>query len=229
MLAGLRDADLWSMRDPFLDSGIEALRGSRFVEAAATLTRAATANPKSGPAQLLLAEAYRAAGLPGAAEVAYRAAIERDPDLPAAWNGLGSCLAGRGRTDEARLAFLRALQIDPALAPARNNLGALLLSTGDDVGAESALRSALAIDPAGGRPDAAPASSPPRRPALPAASARGRASAPERRAASRRAGRRTASISAPRGGAAEDRPCRPWGSRSPHPPGSSRRPSAASA
>ncbi|HEX9426536.1 MAG TPA: tetratricopeptide repeat protein, partial [Candidatus Polarisedimenticolia bacterium] len=148
MLSGLRDADLWSLRDPFLDSGIEALRGSRFVEAAATLTRAATANPKSGTAQLLLAEAYRAAGLPGAAEVAYRAAIERDPDLPAAWNGLGSCLAGRGRTDEARLAFLRALQIDPALAPARNNLGALLLSTGDDVGAESALRSALAIDPA---------------------------------------------------------------------------------
>jgi spermidine synthase len=146
-LQGLRDADLWTLGDPFLAAGLEDLRSGRYAEAAAALARAAASQPESGNASLLLAEAYRGAGLASAACLAYREAAARDPSLAPAWNGLGRCFASVGRPDEAGNAFTRALALDGHLASARNNLGAILLESGRTEEAERAFRAAVESDP----------------------------------------------------------------------------------
>jgi spermidine synthase len=145
--ASLRDADLWSLRDPYLAAGLDALRGGRPVEAIRALVEAVRRDPASGTAHFLLAEAYRAAGLAGPAEVALRQAVRVDPGLAPAWNALGRVLSARGDDGEARAAFESALGADPRLAIARANLGALLLGSGDRRGAEVACRAALDLDP----------------------------------------------------------------------------------
>jgi spermidine synthase/tetratricopeptide (TPR) repeat protein len=150
ILAGLRDADLWALTDPFLAAGADALRRDAPLEALPALQRAAADNPRSAAAQLLLAAAYRSSGLERAARVALQAALGIDPGLAPAWNLLGRALADVGRSAEARRAFEEAARHarEPGLgAAARNNLGALLVEAGDTAGAERLFREALALDP----------------------------------------------------------------------------------
>jgi spermidine synthase len=150
MLESLRDADLLALTDPFLAVGIDHLRAGRFVEAIEALRRAASEAPDSGSAQILLAEAYRGAGLAAAAGVVLKAALSHDPGFAPAWNALGRHLAALGRTEEARAAFRQAVERQargPGAASARNNLGAMLLRKGDLEGAERLLRQALLADP----------------------------------------------------------------------------------
>ncbi|HYS78836.1 MAG TPA: tetratricopeptide repeat protein, partial [Candidatus Dormibacteraeota bacterium] len=145
--AGLTDADLWSLSDPYLAAGLEALRAGLLADAVSALSQAAAHNTESGTAHYLLGEAYRAAGLEDAAAVAYREAARRDPGLAGAWNALGRYLAARKRSEEAAAAFERALLADARLASARNNLGALRLQSGDATGAERLFLEALQADP----------------------------------------------------------------------------------
>ncbi|OLC54741.1 MAG: hypothetical protein AUH92_03410, partial [Acidobacteria bacterium 13_1_40CM_4_69_4] len=145
--AGLRDADLWSLGDPYLAAGLDSLRAGLLAEAIKALSRAAARNTESGTPQYLLGEAYRAAGLDDAAAVAYREAVRRDPRLAGAWNALGRYLAAHGRADEAAAAFEESLQVDPRLASARNNLGALRLQSGAAREAERLFLQALHDDP----------------------------------------------------------------------------------
>jgi len=143
----LQEADLLALREPHLAAGLEALRGGRFTEAAATLATAAAASPGSATTHFLLGQAYRGAGLTAPAEVAFREAVARDPGLAAAWNALGLCLADDGRLEEARQAFETALLAAPGFGQARSNLGAVLLRTGDREGAERELLDATRDDP----------------------------------------------------------------------------------
>jgi spermidine synthase len=143
----LKDADLWSLGDPYLAAGLESLRAGLVTDAIATLSVAGAHNPESGTAHYLLGEAYRASGLDDAAGVAYQEAVRRDPALAPAWNALGRCLAARGEAARAAAAFDRALQIDPRLAAARNNLGALRMQSGHMEAAERLFAEALRDDP----------------------------------------------------------------------------------
>ena len=145
--ASLKDADLWSLSDPYLAAGLEALRAGLLADAVSALSQAAAHNTESGTAHYILGEAYRAAGLDDAAAVAYREATRRDPGLAGAWNALGRYLAARGRTEEAAATFEKALRADPHLAPARSNLGALRLQSGDAAEAERLFLEALKADP----------------------------------------------------------------------------------
>ena len=147
IVSGLKDADLWSLGDPYLAAGIAALRAGLLAESVTALSQAAATNPESGTAHYLLGEAYRASGLADAATVAYAEAVRRDPDLAPAWNALGRSLLLRGEIEKASAAFQRALTIDPGLAEARNNLGALHLRAGDLEEAERSFRRALEDNP----------------------------------------------------------------------------------
>jgi spermidine synthase len=144
----LKDADLWSLGDPYLAAGLAALRAGLVADAIAALSVAGGRNPESGTAHYLLGEAYRAAGLEDAAGVAYREAVRRDPSLSPAWNAFGRHLAARGDAGRAAAAFEKALEIDPRLAVARNNLGTLRLQSGDPAEAERLFTEALRDDPA---------------------------------------------------------------------------------
>ena len=143
----LKDADLWSLGDPYLAAGLASLRAGLAAEAIAALSAAGARNPESGTAPYLLGEAYRTLGLEDAAGLAFREAVRRDPSLSPAWNAFGRDLAGRGDAGRAAAAFEKALAIDPRLAAARNNLGALRLQSGDLAEAESLFLGALRDDP----------------------------------------------------------------------------------
>jgi len=145
--AGLKEADLWSLTDPWLAAGIAALRGGLLPEAIEALSRATAANPQSGTSSYLLGESYRAAGLADAAAVAYAESVRRDPELAPAWNALGRSFLERGETEKGEAAFERALGLDPALAEARNNLGTVRLQKGRTDEAEALFRRALEDDP----------------------------------------------------------------------------------
>jgi len=143
----LKDADLWSLEDPYLAAGLAALRAGLIKDAITSLSAAGAHNPESGTAHYLLGEAYRAAGLGDAAGLAWQEAVRRDPALAPAWNSLGRLRAALGQTPQAAAAFAKALAIDPRLAAARNNLGALRLDAGDLDEAEGLLEQALRDDP----------------------------------------------------------------------------------
>ncbi len=147
IVTSLKDADLWSLGDPYLAAGIEALRANRATEAIEALSVAGGRNPESGTAPYLLGEAYRILGLEDAAGVAFQEALRRDPSLSPAWNAFGRHLAARGDAGRAATAFEKALAIDPHLAAARNNLGALRLQSGDLAEAERLFMGALGDDP----------------------------------------------------------------------------------
>ncbi len=147
ILEGLEESDLGALADPFMAAGLDALRAGRFVEAIPALQRAATQNPDSGAAGLLLGEAYRASGLAEAAAVVLRETVAMRPNLAAAWNALGRSLWTLGRAGEARAAFEEAIRRGGPFAAARNNLGIVLLESGDPIAARRAFESALVDDP----------------------------------------------------------------------------------
>ncbi|MEE9293051.1 MAG: fused MFS/spermidine synthase, partial [Acidobacteriota bacterium] len=147
ILEGLDSADIESLTDPYMAAGLEALRAGLYPEAIGLLNHAASRNPGSGTARLLLGESYRAAGLLNAAIVAFNGAVEVRPNLAPAWNALGRTLWTLGRAGQAREAFDEALRRDPDFAAARNNLGSVLLASDDSIGARREFEAALADDP----------------------------------------------------------------------------------
>lgn len=144
---GLREADLLALREPALAAGLEQLRAGRPAEAVPALVRAAAASPESPNTHLVLGDAYRAAGLLAAAEVAYRRALELDTNLAPAWSGLGSCRLAADDAEGARTALEAAVRLAPEDAIARSNLGTASLRLGDLSAAEMAFREAARIAP----------------------------------------------------------------------------------
>ena len=80
-----------------------------------------------------------------AALPAWKALVERRPDLALAQFGLGNALAAGGESREAARAFRRAAEAEPEFAAAWLNLGLLLRSLGETAEAEAALRQAASI------------------------------------------------------------------------------------
>jgi tetratricopeptide (TPR) repeat protein len=84
------------------------------------------------------------------AELAYRTAIELEPEFAWPWNNLGRLLADKlERHDEAEGAYRKAIELDPLFALLWVNLGAFLtinLNRHDE--AELAYRKAIELDPA---------------------------------------------------------------------------------
>jgi len=81
------------------------------------------------------------------AEVAFEHALEIEPTLPEALNGMGVALRLEGRTGEARARWEAALFADADAAEARSNLGEALAADGRDAEALAAFEDALRIDP----------------------------------------------------------------------------------
>ena len=82
----------------------------------------------------------RAAGL-------FSLALEYEPKMALARNGLGLVAMARGDTEAAEQQFKTALSLDEELAEAHLNLGYILLDRGDMEEAHTHFRQALAIDP----------------------------------------------------------------------------------
>jgi Flp pilus assembly protein TadD len=74
-------------------------------------------------------------------------AIDLDPALWRAWNGLGRVRDARKDYVAARYAYRQAIDIDPKNALLHNNLGFSLLASGNPAYAETSLRRALELDP----------------------------------------------------------------------------------
>ncbi|HET7826237.1 MAG TPA: tetratricopeptide repeat protein, partial [Anaeromyxobacter sp.] len=81
------------------------------------------------------------------AEIAFAHALEFDPDLPEALNGLGIVARTREDLDGALRRFERAVRIDPDFAEGHANLGEAMLAKGRLDAAAHALERALGIDP----------------------------------------------------------------------------------
>jgi tetratricopeptide (TPR) repeat protein len=96
-----------------------------------------------------LARGYRHLGEGDAerAEVAFEHALEFDPDLVEALNGLGIVARSREDLAGARRRFERAVRLDPDFAEGHANLGETLLALDRPAAALAELRAALRIDP----------------------------------------------------------------------------------
>jgi tetratricopeptide (TPR) repeat protein len=88
-----------------------------------------------------------AQGRPAEAGIAYRRAIELQPDYAEAHNNLGNVFRACGDGDAAVAAYRRALESSPARAEIHNNLGIVLADQGRHAEAEDAYRQALALQP----------------------------------------------------------------------------------
>lgn len=83
----------------------------------------------------------------GAAEFAYRKALEIEPSFADALNGLGTLLVQSGRAADAVPMFERALQSDPHLHEARLNLGIAYQQSGQRQKAADTYRQLLVTVP----------------------------------------------------------------------------------
>jgi tetratricopeptide (TPR) repeat protein len=91
--------------------------------------------------------AFLAGGEAERAEVAFAHALEFDPELPEALNGLGVVARSRAELARARERFERAVRIDPGFAEGHANLGEVLLAEGREKAGEAELERALELDP----------------------------------------------------------------------------------
>jgi tetratricopeptide (TPR) repeat protein len=104
-------------------------------------------HPRSAE-QLRRGYAYVAGGDLERAEVAFSHALEFDPDLVEARNGLGVVARSRGDLETALRHFGDAVALDGSFSEGHANRGEALLAAGDDLAAaERALREALALNP----------------------------------------------------------------------------------
>ena len=77
----------------------------------------------------------------------YREAVIIDPELPAAYYGLGRALIGKGKTTEALAAYRTALELDPHYADAQFQLGFTLAMEGRLEEAVAAYHRLIELDP----------------------------------------------------------------------------------
>jgi len=75
----------------------------------------------------------------------YREAIELDPELPIAWNGLSMALSRTGALDEAIEAAQRLVELEPDDALSHTNLSRLLQQQGRIPEAEDAMAEAMRL------------------------------------------------------------------------------------
>ena len=87
-------------------------------------------------------------GLAGEAEIAYRQAIARGPDMADAWFNLGVLQEKTGRETQALAAYERAFAIDPAYADAVHNAALLLMRDCRFAAAADLLERVLSTSPA---------------------------------------------------------------------------------
>jgi Flp pilus assembly protein TadD len=80
----------------------------------------------------------------------YREAIELDPGLPIAWNGLSMALSRKGELDEAIEAARRLVELEPDDALSHTNLSRLLQQQGRVPEAEAAMAEAMRLQMQGG-------------------------------------------------------------------------------
>ncbi len=127
--------------------GLIALDGRDGDSAVEFLERAVGLSAAFAPYRVNLATAYQAVGRLADAEMALRAALESQDDLPEAHHNLGNLLRETGRTGDAAACFERAVTLKPDYAEALNNLGQLRLEADDAAGALALFRRALAAKP----------------------------------------------------------------------------------
>src|SRR5438876_9963129 len=94
-----------------------------------------------------LSQAYRGAGSLNDCADACRRAVQLGPNIPEAWNNLGSALKDLNQPAEAQKAFERAIQLRPNYAVAHNNQGNTLSQLERGAEAEAEFRTAIALDP----------------------------------------------------------------------------------
>jgi predicted CXXCH cytochrome family protein len=122
-----RDAgSAWTLRR--LADALEAL--GQLPRAADALNRAIRAAPDDARGWYAQGELDARLGRPADEIRAFRKSAELDPNLPDAYNNLGSALAETSDLKGAEAAFLAALQVQPDFADAQANLGMLLASEG---------------------------------------------------------------------------------------------------
>jgi Flp pilus assembly protein TadD len=116
-------------------------------DAVPILEQAIAASPSDVRARLDLGLAHEMREDLGAAERAYRGAIEVDPAMAEALNNLGALLRDTDRTDEGIAVLRRAIEARPGLASAHLNLALALEDAGDSEGAEREYRIVMRLAP----------------------------------------------------------------------------------
>ena len=149
------------------ESARQAFLRENFSQATAEARRALAANPDDALANAVLGSAQGVLALQGQVfgNVLFRDlrvqgpdivearrllehALELDPQLALAHNGLGITLVGAGRLAAARVEFERALALDPLAAAAHSNLAFVHWQRGGLLEAEEHYRQAIRLDPA---------------------------------------------------------------------------------
>src|SRR5207247_6092173 len=91
-------------------------------------------------------QAYRGAGKLNQCADACRRAVQLGPNIPEAWNNLGSALKDLNQPAEGLRAFERAVQLRPSYAVAHNNVGNTLSHLERGAEAEAEFRTAIALE-----------------------------------------------------------------------------------
>ncbi len=126
----------------------QALAGSgKADEASRVAAQAGLGKDEAARAEVAIGLAELQRNRLGAAEDALRKAIARAPDLPEAWNGLGSVLLRSNRAADAEAAYTQALALLPEQAEILTNRASARHTLGRREDTLDDLRRAIAIDP----------------------------------------------------------------------------------
>ncbi|MGD1884938.1 MAG: tetratricopeptide repeat protein [Paracoccaceae bacterium] len=124
----------------------EVRRGD--LNAATTLaTRLADAHDQSASAHMMLAWVHEQAERPQAAEAAYGAALNADPENAGALNNLAALFVKQDRAEEALPLARKAVEVAPEMAFAWHTLGEARLALGDSAQASADLAQAVNLRP----------------------------------------------------------------------------------
>lgn len=93
------------------------------------------------------ADASYARGLLDDALIAYREALELNPDLAWAWSRIGAILAQDGQLEDAEDHLLKAIELDPELPQAHSNLGNIFYARGEYEAALEKYKEAVRLSP----------------------------------------------------------------------------------
>lgn len=124
-----------------------AIDGSDWTTAQGLLQQLSASEPHSAEVQQRLGRVWQAEGRYDLAESAYRRALERDAEYPAALVGLGEVLGLTGRLTQGLEQLDAAIELDPSRAEAHLARGRLLESLGKPSEALAAYLRALQFEP----------------------------------------------------------------------------------
>lgn len=109
----------------YLSGTLAFQRGGHLEEAVTYLTRAQRLDPQAAQCKLFLGMALADLGRHGEAEKSLRAAVQKLPNYPDAWQNLARCESALGRRSEAVESVQRALALAPDRADLREQLDTL--------------------------------------------------------------------------------------------------------